>query len=59
LANGFSDRSRCGVKMASSRWNRCLDKTNLHVFWLKDDALEDPDLLPPPDEAAAEIVEGL
>lgn len=35
------------------------DKVNLDVFWLKDDALDDPDLLPPPDEVAAEIVESL
>ena len=33
------------------------DKINLHIFWLKDDSLDDPDLLPPPDEIAAEIVE--
>jgi type I restriction enzyme M protein len=26
---------------------------------LKDDSLDDPDLLPPPDEIAAEIVESL
>jgi len=26
---------------------------------LKDDTLDDPDLLPPPDEVAAEIVESL
>jgi type I restriction enzyme M protein len=32
------------------------DKINLDIFWLKDDTLEDPDLLPPPDEVAAEIV---
>jgi type I restriction enzyme M protein len=32
------------------------DKVNLDIFWLKDDALEDPDLLPPPDEVAAEII---
>jgi type I restriction enzyme M protein len=32
------------------------DKVNLDIFWLKDDTLEDPDLLPPPDEVAAEIV---
>ena len=24
------------------------DKLNLDIFWLKDDALDDPDLLPPP-----------
>ena len=35
------------------------DKLNLDIFWLKDDALVDPDLLPPPDEIAAEIVENL
>lgn len=35
------------------------DKVNLDIFWLKDDALDDPDLLPPPDEIAAEIVENL
>jgi type I restriction enzyme M protein len=35
------------------------DKVNLDIFWLKDDTLDDPDLLPPPDEVAAEIVENL
>ncbi|WP_024879235.1 hypothetical protein [Methylosinus sp. LW3] len=35
------------------------DKVNLDIFWLEDDALDDPDLLPPPDEVAAEIVESL
>lgn len=35
------------------------DKFNLDVFWLKDDMLDDPDLLPPPDEVAAEVVESL
>ena len=35
------------------------DKINLDIFWLKDDTLDDPDLLPPPDEIAAEIVESL
>jgi type I restriction enzyme M protein len=35
------------------------DKTNLDISWLKDDTLDDPDLLPPPDEIAAEIVESL
>jgi hypothetical protein len=35
------------------------DKLNLDVFWLKDDALDDPDLLPPPDEVAAEVVKSL
>ena len=36
-----------------------LHKVNLDIFWLKDDTLDDPDLLPPPDEVAAEIVESL
>ena len=35
------------------------DKVNLDIFWVKDHALDDPDLLPPPDEVAAEIVECL
>jgi type I restriction enzyme M protein len=35
------------------------DKINLDIFWLKDDTLDDPDLLSPPDEIAAEIVESL
>jgi type I restriction enzyme M protein len=35
------------------------DKVNLDIFWLRDDTLDDPDLLPPPDEIAAEIVENL
>jgi type I site-specific restriction endonuclease len=35
------------------------DKLNLDIFWLKDHTLDDPDLLPPPDEVAAEIVESL
>jgi type I restriction enzyme M protein len=35
------------------------DKLNLDLFWLRDDALDDPDLLPPPDEVAAEVVESL
>jgi type I restriction enzyme M protein len=35
------------------------DKINLDILWLKDDAPEDPDLLPPADEIAAEIVENL
>ena len=35
------------------------DKVNLDIFWVKDHTLDDPDLLPPPDEVAAEIVESL
>jgi type I restriction enzyme M protein len=35
------------------------DKVNLDISWIKDHTLDDPDLLPPPDEVAAEIVESL
>ena len=35
------------------------DKTNLDIFWLKDESLEDTENLPPPDVLAAEIVEQL
>ena len=35
------------------------DKTNLDIFWLKDDSLEDVDALPSPDIIAADIVENL
>ncbi|NBX75261.1 MAG: SAM-dependent DNA methyltransferase, partial [Proteobacteria bacterium] len=35
------------------------DKTNLDIFWLKDDSLEDVDNLPEPSVIAAEIVENL
>ncbi|MCB0273062.1 MAG: N-6 DNA methylase, partial [Bdellovibrionales bacterium] len=35
------------------------DKTNLDIFWLKDDALQDTENLPAPHILAAEIVEQL
>lgn len=35
------------------------DKTNLDIFWLKDDSLEDTENLPPPEVLATEIVESL
>ena len=35
------------------------DKTNLDIFWLKDDSLEDTENLPAPDVLAADIVENL
>jgi type I restriction enzyme M protein len=53
-------------RLASERFRRfpyadlvARDKVNLDIFWLKDDTLDDPDLLPPPEEVAAEIVENL
>ena len=35
------------------------DKLNLHIFWLKDESLDDSANLPDPDIIAAEIVEDL
>mgnify|MGYP007116979787 CR=1 FL=1 len=35
------------------------DKTNLDIFWLKDDSLEDTENLPEPDVLASHIVENL
>jgi len=35
------------------------DKTNLDIFWLKDESLGDLDNLPEPDAIALEIVENL
>jgi type I restriction enzyme M protein len=35
------------------------DKTNLDIFWLRDESLEDTDNLPPPEVLAQEIVEQL
>jgi type I restriction enzyme M protein len=35
------------------------DKTNLDIFWLKDESLEDSENLPDPEVLAAEIVENL
>ena len=35
------------------------DKTNLDIFWLRDESLEDTADLPEPDLLAAEIVEDL
>jgi len=35
------------------------DKTSLDIFWLRDESLEDADLLPAPDGLAASIVEDL
>ncbi len=35
------------------------DKTNLDIFWMKDESLEDSENLPPPEVLAREIVEQL
>lgn len=41
------------------RRTRRRDKTNLDIFWLKDESLEDSENLPPPEVLAQEIVEQL
>ena len=35
------------------------DKASLDIFWLKDDSLDNPDDLPPPDVLQQEIIEHL
>jgi type I restriction enzyme M protein len=35
------------------------DKTNLDIFWLKEESLGDMENLPDPDELVAEIVENM
>lgn len=53
-------------KNPNGRW-RCFDideilkrdKTNLDIFWIKDESLEDVDNLPDPDVIASELVEEL
>lgn len=37
----------------------CKDGTNLDIFWLKDESLDDVDSLPSPDVIAAEIIDNL
>jgi type I restriction enzyme M protein len=60
------DRSRRSESSNIERWKAfdyveliARDKTNLDIFWLKDEALEDTDNLPSPEILAQEIVEQL
>lgn len=60
------DRSKRKESKNNERWKAftydeiiARDKTNLDIFWLKDDSLEDTDNLPAPAILAAEIVEQL
>jgi type I restriction enzyme M protein len=60
------DRSKRSETPNIERWKAfayadliARDKTNLDIFWLKDETLEDTDNLPPPDIIATEIVEQL
>jgi len=60
------DRSKRRESKKIERWKSYTydelitrDKTNLDIFWLRDEALEDTDNLPPPEVLAQEIVEQL
>ncbi|MDH5190056.1 MAG: hypothetical protein OEW89_02275 [Gammaproteobacteria bacterium] len=60
------DRSKRRESKKNERWKSftydeliARDKTNLDIFWLKDDSLEDTENLPAPDILAQEIVEQL
>jgi type I restriction enzyme M protein len=60
------DRSKRRESEKHERWKSftydeliARDKTNLDIFWLKDESLEDTDNLPAPDVLAQEIVEQL
>ncbi|MBT3039305.1 MAG: type I restriction-modification system subunit M [Candidatus Thiodiazotropha sp. (ex Ctena orbiculata)] len=60
------DRSRRRESKKRERWKSftyneliARDKTNLDIFWMKDESLEDTENLPPPDVLAQEIVEQL
>ncbi len=60
------DRSKRRISKKTDRWKAftyeeiiARDKTNLDIFWMKDDSLEDTDNLPTPAVLAAEIVEQL
>ena len=60
------DRSKRRESKKYERWKSftydeliARDKTNLDIFWLKDESLEDTDNLPAPAVLAAEIVEQL
>lgn len=54
------------LKVYNSRWRKftyeeiiARDKTNLDIFWIKDQSLTDLDNLPDPDVLALEIIENL
>ena len=60
------DRSQRSESEAVERWKSfsyeeliARDKTNLDIFWMKDESLEDSENLPPPEVLAREIVEQL
>jgi len=64
--NRFDRKETWSEKNTDGRW-RCFDldeilkrdKTNLDIFWIRDESLEDIDNLPEPDIIATELVEEL
>ncbi|MDX9703273.1 MAG: class I SAM-dependent DNA methyltransferase [Candidatus Auribacterota bacterium] len=64
--NRFDRKETWSEKNPDGRW-RCFDldeilkrdKTNLDIFWIRDESLEDIDNLPDPDIIATELVEEL
>ena len=57
--NRFKRKETERFKKFTSEEITARDKTNLDIFWLKDDSLGDLDNLPDPDVLAIEIVENL
>jgi len=65
-ANRHERQETWSEEQPDDRWRKftyeeiiARDKTNLDIFWLKDDSLTDLDHLPDPDELAEEIIENL
>ena len=65
-ANRHLRRESWSEENSDGRWRRfsydelvARDKTNLDIFWLKDQSLADLDNLPDPDLLAAEIIENI
>jgi len=64
--NRFERKETWSEKNPEGRW-RCFDyeeilkrdKTNLDIFWLKDESLDDLDKLPDPNEIANELSDEL
>lgn len=64
--NRFDRKESWSEENSDGRWRRFTydeiasrDKTNLDIFWLRDESLTDLDNLPAPDELAGEIIENL
>ncbi len=61
LAAGWVIQDKKNERWKSFKYDelRARDKTNLDIFWLKDESLEDTENLPAPEVLAQEIVEQL